>query len=136
VAVSPPSGVAPGQLVVGGFGDHTRWVLRLTGIRSQRPAPTSFEVYIGLSKTDSATPTDSRHYVGLLSLFGVYEATVATGSTGGSGRMRMFDITDVITSLGTQFDVGTATIGFIAVHSNRDVAAANITVEQITIEVV
>ena len=74
-------------LAVAAFAPDARWVLRFTGIRSKGPALTSYDVYLGLDAGAAADPEDADHYVGLLSLFGVYEASRDDGTSSGAGRM-------------------------------------------------
>ena len=113
-----------GPLLAGAFPPETRWTLRLTGIRASRPAPTSYEVYLA----------DPDHYVGLLSLFGVYEASVDNGSSAAAGEMRLLDGTAQMAALGPSFDVGTATVRLVPVNPDRDLAGAQMSIEQITLE--
>ncbi len=131
--MSPPAGTPSAGLVAPRIADDTRWILRFTGIRALRPAPTSYEVYLGLGENEPAEPADSAHYVGLLSLFGVYEATREDASAT-TGKMRIFDVTPQVTALGPAFDLATSTIRLVPLNPERDLAGAGMSIEQITIE--
>jgi len=133
-ALVPPKGTPAGQLAVAAFAPDARWVLRFTGIRSKGPALTSYDVYLGLPAAATADPDDPDHYVGLLSLFGVYEASRDDGTSSGAGRMRIFDVTPQLQALGGGFDVGTAAVRLVPLNPDREVAASKVSVEQITIE--
>ena len=131
-ALVPPKGT--GALAVAAFAPDARWVLRFTGIRSKGPALTSYDVYLGLDAGAAADPEDADHYVGLLSLFGVYEASRDDGTSSGAGRMRVFDVTPQVQTLGGGFDVGTAAVRLVPLNPDREIAASRVSVEQITIE--
>ena len=132
--LGPPKGTAAGDLVVAAFAVESRWVLRFTGIRSKGPAQTSYEVYLGLASNAAAKTSDARHYVGLLSLFGVYEASRDDGTSSGAGRMRVLDVTPQVKTLGANFDVGTAAVRLVPLNPDRDLDVSRVSVDQITIE--
>jgi tyrosinase len=132
--LGPPKGTAAGDLVVAAFAVESRWVLRFTGIRSKGPAQTSYEVYLGLASNAAANTSDARHYVGLLSLFGVYEASRDDGTSSGAGRMRVLDVTPQVKTLGANFDVGTAAVRLVPLNPDRDLDVSRVSVDQITIE--
>lgn len=115
--------------------EGTRWVLRFDGIRAARPAPTSYQVYLGLEDGEPADASDRTHYVGLLSLFGVYEATREDGTGSGSGRSRFFDATFQVTSLGADFDPLRPALRLVPLNPGRDLAGADMSIERITLEV-
>jgi tyrosinase len=115
--------------------DGTRWVLRFDGIRATRPAPTSYLIYLGLDADEAADPDDRTHYVGLLSLFGVHEATRDDGTSSGSGRVRFFDATFQVTSLGPGFDPLHPNVRLVPLNPGRDLAGAAMSIERITLEV-
>ncbi len=123
-------GFADDQVVEG-----TRWVLRFDGIRAMQPAPTSYLVYLGLEAGQAADSRDRTHYVGLLSLFGVHEATRDDGTSSGSGRVRFFDATFQVTSLGAGFDPLRPNVRLVPLNPGRSLAAADMSIERITLEV-
>ncbi len=112
-----------------------RWVLRLDGIRAGRPAPTSYQVFLGPEPDAEADSTDLARYVGLMSLFGVFEASVDDGTSAASGRVRVFDVTAQLALLGPSFDVLHPVVRFVPLNPDRDLAAAAMSIERITLEV-
>ena len=115
--------------------EGTRWVLRFDGIRATRPAPTSYQVYLGLQPGAAADPADRTHYVGLLSLFGVYEATRDDGTASGSGNVRFFDATFQVSSQGAGFDPLRPNVRLVPLNPDRDLDGAGMSIERITLEV-
>lgn len=112
-----------------------RWLLRLDGIRALSPAPTSYQVYLGLGPGAPADPSNRAHYVGLLSLFGVYEATLDDGTSAASGQLRVFDVTDQVRQLGPDFDPLHPTVRFVPLNPDRDLEGAEMSIERVTLEV-
>ncbi len=78
------SGGAGGDqgLGVDAFPEGSQWLLRFDGIRSTGPARTSYQVFLGLGRGRGRRRRRG-HYAGLLSLFGVYEASRDDGSSAG-----------------------------------------------------
>ena len=133
VAVSAGAG-ADRELGVDSFPGEAQWLLRFDGIRSARPAPTSYEVYLGLPPDAAADPDDAEHYAGLLSLFGVYEASRDDGSSAGSGQRRRLEVTaQVAAQAGTLRPLATS-VRLVPVNPDRDLAGAELTIERITLE--
>jgi tyrosinase len=122
-----------GGVGLGGAGQ--RWVLRFDGIRAARPAPTSYDLYLGLSAGDPVSPDDETHYVGLLSLFGVFEASLDDGTGPGSGDRRHFDVTEQVNALGAGFDPLHTSLRLEPLNPDRDLEAARMSVGRITLEV-
>lgn len=112
-----------------------RWVLRLDGIRASAPAVTNYLVFLGLEPGASADPYDRAHYVGLLSLFGVFEGSRNSGASSSSGRVRFFDATAQVQLLGADLDPLHPVIRLVPLNPSRDLEAMGLTVERITLEV-
>ena len=112
-----------------------RWVLRLDGIRAERPVPTSYQVYLELPSEGSADPEDRVHHVGLLSLFGVFEASRDDGTSSSSGRMRLFDVTDQVRALGVDFDPLHPDVHFVPLNPDRPLEDVGLSIERLTLEV-
>ena len=105
-----------------------RWSVRFDGIRCQRPALTSYAVYLDLD--DEQTP-DPSHLLGALSLFGVFESSIEVN--GDLGSTRLFDATSVVRSL-PGFDPSSARLTLIPSREDRDLDAMGLTVDRISLE--
>jgi tyrosinase len=128
------AGTADADLTVAAFPAEARWVLRFDGIRCQAPAPTSFGVYLGLADDEEANRTDLVHYAGLISLFGVFEASRDDGSAPGDGARRLLDVTTQVREQADTLRPLDAPVRLVAVDSDREVAEAHITVDRLTLE--
>ncbi|MFL6129497.1 MAG: tyrosinase family protein [Mycobacteriales bacterium] len=133
VAVSAGGGDDQG-LGVDAFHEGARWLLRFEGIRSDFPAPTSYRVYLGLRAGHAADPQDADHYAGLLSLFGVYEASRDDGSSAGSGQSRLLDVTPQVTAQAATFRPLATTVRLVPLDAGRDLAGAQVSIDRITLE--
>ena len=122
------------DLGVDAFPVNSSWLLRFDGIRSTRPVPTSFQVFLGLAPGDTADPEDARSSAGLLSLFGVYEASRDDGTSDGSGQRRRLDVTAQVTAQAATFRPLDTSVRLVPVESDRDLAGAGLVVERITLE--
>jgi tyrosinase len=105
-----------------------RWNIRFDGIRCERPAVSSYAVYIGLDDEDA--PDESR-LLGTLSLFGVFESSLERN--GDPGSSRLFDATSVVSGI-RGFDPLAARLTLIPT-SDRDLDGVHLTVERISLEV-
>ena len=123
-----------GDVPVAAFPAESRWVLRFDGIRSESPAPTSFLVYLGLHEGDAAERADLVHFAGLVSLFGVYEASRDDGSSPGDGARRQLDVTAQVSAQKATLRPLDVAVRLVAVDGDRDVAAAPVTVARLTLE--
>jgi len=134
VTLTSGGGVPAGALLAASFPADTRWLLRLTGVRSAGVAPTSFDVFLGLDPADLEGPTDPAdpRYCGGLSLFGAFEATRDDGISATNGIMQVFDVTEQVRSLGGDFAIDGAQVTLVPVHPGRDLTW--LSVEQITLE--
>jgi tyrosinase len=130
------SGGAGGDhgLGVDAFPGGVTWLLRFEGIRSARPAPTSYQVFLGLEPGGDASPDDDDHYAGLLSLFGVYEASRDDGSSAGNGQRRQLDVTAQVAAQAATFRPLATSVRFAPVNPGRDLAGAVMSIERITLE--
>ncbi|WP_176445343.1 tyrosinase family protein [Blastococcus mobilis] len=119
---------------VDAFPAAARWLLRFEGIRSTRPAPTSYEVFLGLEPGADAAPEDDGHYVGLLSLFGVYEASRDDGTSSGSGQRRRLDVTAQVSAQAGDLRPLATSVRLRPVNPGRDLAGAQMSIDRITLE--
>jgi tyrosinase len=122
------------ELGVEAFPEASRWLLRFEGIRSARPAPTSYEVFLGLEPGEEAGPDDDEHYAGLLSLFGVYEASRDDGTSAGSGQRRRLDVTAQVSAQAAALRPLAARVRLRPVNPGRDLAGAELSIDRITLE--
>jgi tyrosinase len=129
------SGGAEGDqgLGVDAFPEGSQWLLRFEGIRSTGPAPTSYQVYLGLEPGAEADPDDAGHYAGLLSLFGVYEASRDDGSSAGDGQRRRLDVTSLVSAQAGFRPLATS-VRLSPLDPGRDVPGAPVSIERITLE--
>jgi hypothetical protein len=127
-------GGAPGDQAAGGVvGSH--WVLRFDEITAARPALTSYQVYLGLEPNASADPTDDRHYAGLISLFGVFEASRDDGRSEGSGQSRRLEVSSLVAGLGPEFNVLSALVRLVPSDPDRDLDSVHLNVGRISLNV-
>jgi tyrosinase len=127
-------GDADQDLGVDAFPDDARWVLRFDGIRSARPAPTSYHVYLGLQPGDDARPDDTDRYAGLLTLFGVYEASRDDGSSAADGQSRRLDVTAQVREQAATLRPLAVRIRLTPVNPDRDLSGARLSVGRIVLE--
>jgi tyrosinase len=91
-------------------------------------------VFLGLEPGGDASPDDDDHYAGLLSLFGVYEASRDDGSSAGNGQRRQLDVTAQVAAQAATFRPLAASVRFAPVNPGRDLAGAVMSIERITLE--
>jgi len=113
----------------------TTWVLRFEGIRSVRPAVTSYLVFLGLEPGQTADSGDATHYAGLLSLFGVFEASRDDGTSAGDGQRRQLDVTVQVTAQRADLRPLAAPVRLVPLNADRDLAGMELSVDRITLEV-
>jgi tyrosinase len=111
-----------------------RWLLRFDGIRSAAPVPTSYHVYLGLEPGAAADPSDTDHYAGLMSLFGVFESSRDDGTSSGTGQRRMLDVTDVVNAQASTLRPLAAPVRLVATNPDRDLDSAGVSIERIALE--
>jgi tyrosinase len=95
---------------------------------------TSYHVFVGVAPGDAADPADDDHYAGLLTLFGVYEASRDDGSSAADGQRRRLDITAQVTAQAATLRPLAAPLRLVATNPGRDLAAAQLSIERITLE--
>jgi tyrosinase len=130
VAVS--AGGGDQGLGVDSFRPGARWLLRFDGIRSSGPAPTSYRVFLGLGPDEAADPEDAAHYAGLLSLFGVYEASRDDGV--GSGQRRQLDVTPQVEAQAATFRPLATSVRLTPLDPSPDLADSELSIERIALE--
>ena len=118
-----------GEGAVVGVDPDSRWVVRLDGIRCRRPAVTAYAVYLDLD--DEGTPEPSR-LLGAVSLFGVFESSIA--ANGEMGSTRVVDATSVVHGI-PGFDPLSARLTLIPTRGDRDLEAMGLVVDRISLEV-
>jgi tyrosinase len=123
------TGGAEGEDLATAADSDQRWNVRFDGLRCERPALTSYAVYLDLD--DDQTPDESR-LLGALSLFGVFESSIERN--GDLGSNRLMDATAVVGGL-PDFDPLAARLTLIPTREDRDLAAMGLTVERISLEV-
>jgi tyrosinase len=121
-------------LGVDAFPAGARWLLRFDGIRSARPVPTSYHVFVGVAPGDDADPDDDDHYAGLLTLFGVVEASRDDGSSAADGQRRRLDVTAQVGAQAATFRPLAVPVRLTATNPGRDLAAAQLSIDRITLE--
>jgi tyrosinase len=131
VAVSADSNLDVG---VDGFPKDAHWLLRFEGIRAALPALTSYDVYLGLTPGADADPHDAEHYAGVLSLFGVAEASRDDGTSSGSGQRRRIDVTAQVRAQATTLRPLDTSIRLVPVDPDPDLARVGLTIERVTLE--
>jgi tyrosinase len=112
-----------------GVDPDQRWNVRFDGIRSERPALTSYRVYLDL---DDDQVQDDAHLLGALSLFGVFESSLERN--GDLGSSRLLEATALIGRL-PAFDPLAARLTLVPTQADRDLDAVGLTVERISLEV-
>ena len=133
LAVSSGAGGDQG-LGVDSFPGNARWLLRFDGIRSSRPAPTSYRVYLGLQPDQAADPQDADHYAGLLTLFGVYEASRTDGSSATSGQSRRLDVTAQVAAQAATFRPLATSVRLVPLDPGRRLADAEVSIDRLSLE--
>ncbi|KQT94754.1 hypothetical protein ASG49_08010 [Marmoricola sp. Leaf446] len=116
------------------FPAEATWVLRFDGIRCARPAQTSYEVYLGLDDGLQADPHDAEHHVGLLSLFGVLEASRDDGTSPGDGQRRQLDATAAVRAQSATLHPLEVAVRLVPLESERDLGSADLTVGRLSLE--
>jgi tyrosinase len=130
----PLTGGSGDDITVAAFPAEASWVLRFEGIRSQLPAPTSFRVYLGLAPEDEARADDADHYVGLLSLFGVYEASRDDGFSPADGQRRSLDATRQVKAQSHTLRPFRTRVRLVPIDANRELSTAGVTVGRLSLE--
>jgi tyrosinase len=106
----------------------SRWTLHFDGIRCQRPALTSYAVYLDLDDAEE----DPDRLLGLLSLFGVFESSLEeNGDLGGS---RLIEATSVVHNL-PGFDPLSARLTLVPSRPDEDLESMGLTIERISLDV-
>ncbi len=123
-----------GDLGVESFPEGASWSLRFDGIRASRPVPTSYLVFLGLPPGADADPEDADHYAGLLSLFGVFEASRDDGTSDGSGQRRRLDVTAQVAAQSATLRPLETSVRLVPVEPDRALADAGLSIERITLE--
>lgn len=108
--------------------DGTLWNVRFDGLRCEAPAETSYAVYLGLPGDEP----DPARLIGVLSLFGVFEASIE--ADGRIGRSRLLEATGVVREL-AGFDPFAARLTLVPSDASRDLAAVGLVAERISLEV-
>jgi tyrosinase len=121
-------------LGVDSFRESARWLLRFDGIRSSRPAPTSYRVYLDLRPGEAADPRDADHYAGLLTLFGVYEASRDDGSSATSGQSRRLDVTAQVSAQAATFRPLATSVRLVPLDPGRQLASAQVSIDRVSLE--
>lgn len=127
-------GGAEPDTAVDGFAPDARWVLRFDAIRAATPAPTSYHVYLGLEPGAPADPGDTAHYAGLLSLFGVFEASRDDGTSSAGGVRRALDVTEVVRAQSSSLRPMAAPLRLVATDPDRDLDAARMSIGRVSLE--
>ena len=124
------------ELGVDAFHPRARWILRFEGIRAERPAVTSYRVQLGLPPGEDANGPGGPHYAGLLSLFGVHEASRDDGTSAGSGESRALDVTTQVRAQSGTLRPLATTVRLTPLDPHRDLTGMGLTIERITLEFV
>jgi tyrosinase len=132
-AVSGGEGSDP-DLGVDAFPSGAQWVLRFDGIRATGPTATSYDVFLGLDPDATADPADAEHHVGLLTLFGVYEASRDDGTSAADGQRRQLDVTTQVAAQAATLRPMAARVRLRATNPGRDLAGVGLTIERVTLE--
>jgi tyrosinase len=128
------AGGAEEDLGVDAFPAGAQWVLRFDGIRSTAPCRTSYEVYVGLAPGADADPGDAEHHAGLLSLFGVHEASRDDGTSAADGQRRQLDVTAQVAAQRATFRPLAASVRLVATNPGRDLAGVGLSIGRVTLE--
>jgi hypothetical protein len=110
-------------------------VLRFDEITAARPALTSYLVFVGLNQDAVADPADLLHFAGLLSLFGVFEASGNGGLGDGSGQSRRLEVSSLIAGLGPDFNVLSTVVRLVPLDQDRDLNSVELKVGGISLNV-
>jgi tyrosinase len=108
--------------------DGSLWNVRFDGLRCEAPALTPYAVYLGLEGNDP----DPARLIGVLSLFGVFEASIE--ADGNVGRSRLLEATGVVRGL-ADFNPLAARLTLVPTHAEGDLAAVGLVAERISLEV-
>lgn len=109
------------------------WNVRFDGIRCERPALSSYAVYLGLEEgPDGGATPDPARLVGVLALFGAFEASIEEDGDVGFGQL--FEATSVVRDL-PGFDPLSARLTLVPTRPDRDLESVRLTVERISLEV-
>ncbi len=119
---------------VAAFPAEARWVLRFDGIRSESPAATSFMVFLGLPDDQDSDRADVAHYGGLLSLFGVYEASQDDGTSPGDGARRQLDVTAQVHAQADTLRPMDVAVRLVPVERGSEVSPVPVSVSRLTLE--
>ena len=98
------------------------------------PPRTSYEVFLGLAPAAAADPADAEHHVGLLSLFGVYEASRDDGTSAADGQRRQLDVTAQVAAQAATFRPLAARVRLRATNPGRDLAGVGLSIGRVTLE--
>ncbi len=104
----------------------SRWNVRFDGLRCEAPAPTSYAVYLGLEDDEP----DPAHLIGVLSLFGVFEASLE--DSGNLGRSRLLEATGVVRTF-ANVDPFAARLTLVPTDPGRDLDFG-LTADRISLE--
>jgi tyrosinase len=113
-------------LAVDAFPPGAQWLLRFDGIRATGPVRTSYEVFLG--------PADAEQPVGLLSLFGVYEASRDDGTSAADGQRRQLDVTAQVAAQAATFRPLAARVRLRATNPGRDLVGVGLSIGRVTLE--
>jgi tyrosinase len=91
-------------------------------------------VYLGLQPGDDARPDDTDRYAGLLTLFGVYEASRDDGSSAADGQSRRLDVTAQVREQAATLRPLAVRIRLTPVNPDRDLSGARLSVGRIVLE--
>ena len=130
-------GADDADVAVAAFPETARWILRFEGITTQRPAVTSYEVYLGLDADAVADPSDTTHYVGPLSLFGVFEASRDDGAGdagAGNAQRRILDATQQVRAQSDSLAPLATQVRLVPIDSGRDEEAVGLAVARLSLE--
>jgi tyrosinase len=118
------------------FPPDARWLLAFDGIRSVGPAVTSYRVYLGPAPAAPVDADDPDHYAGLLTLFGVFEASRDDGSSAGSGAARVLDVTGQVRAQSATLRPLATSVRLIPLDPDRDLERMGLSIDRIALEVV
>lgn len=122
------------DLTPAAFADDARWLLRFDGIRAARPAQTSYHVFLSDPAEEPADPGDPVHYVGLLSLFGVFEASRTDDLSPGDGQRRLLDVTDQVRAQSAALRPFDTAVRLVPAEPGRDLTNVGLVIDRLTLE--
>jgi tyrosinase len=122
------TGGEPGEDGSALLGPTMLWNVRFDGLRCRAPALTSYAVYLDL---DDGVDRDPARLIGVLSLFGVFEASLE--ANGNVGRNRLLEATGVVRAL-PDFDPFAARLTLVPANPDRDLGSIGLTAERISLE--